>query len=117
MSDTGRLACHLDALPLAETARYHELRQALARSIRDARELPDGWALELDPSPEAFLGAAAWITLERLCCPFLEFDLGWSPARHRVQLRLTGPEAARGVAGKALGGWLAARRPVAASGG
>lgn len=117
MSDPGHLACNLELLPVGETARYHERRQALARSIREVRELPDGWALELDPAPEAFLGAAAWISLERLCCPFLEFDLGWAPARHRVQLRLTGPEAAKRVVGEALGRWPSARRPVAASGG
>jgi hypothetical protein len=103
MTTTDRPACNLDLLPHGKTARYRELRRALGRSVRDMQELADGWALELDPSAEAFLGAAEWITLERLCCPFLQFELDWSPTQPRVQLRLRGSAGAKQVVGAALG--------------
>ena len=80
------LACNLHGIPGDRRARYAELTSRLRTSVREKRELPDGYALLVDSS---FADLEEWISLERLCCPFLEFD--WRPP----YLSLKGPEGAK----------------------
>jgi hypothetical protein len=58
--------------------------------IRGAEALPDGFLFAY--RVEDFLEVAKWIDLERLCCPFADFEL--RAGRDGVKLRLTGPEGA-----------------------
>jgi hypothetical protein len=85
---TNVLTCRLDALDGAQTLRYQELRNAMKRA-GETRELPDGYAVRFPSDPTLFVKVAEWITLERLCCSFLDFGLAWSE-HDGVLLRLTG---------------------------
>ena len=80
--------CRLDALEGSQTLRYQELRRAM-KDAGETRELPDGYAVRFPSDPTLFVKVAEWITLERLCCSFLAFELDWSE-RDGVVLRLTG---------------------------
>jgi len=85
---TNTLTCRLDNLEGPQTLRYHELRRAM-KGASETRELPDGYAVRFPSDPTLFVKVAEWITLERLCCPFLDFGLDWSE-RDGVLLKLTG---------------------------
>lgn len=40
-----------------------------------ARELNDGYALEIDSRQVSVVEVAQWVELERKCCPFFDFQL------------------------------------------
>jgi hypothetical protein len=86
------LTCDLDGIPSQERARYTELFESLRHAIRDKHELPDGFALLLDPAQFTMDQALEWTKLERECCPFLETELRWDIQNGPVWLDLKGPE-------------------------
>lgn len=88
------LACNLKAIAAAERPRYSQLTKQLRATVRDRTELPDGYALRLDGKAIGFKEVAEWISMERLCCPFLMFQLSASGHQSDWLLKLTGP---RGV--------------------
>src|SRR6201991_4762129 len=85
------LTCNLDAIPSQEKARYTELFELLRHAIRNKRELPDGYALLLDPTQFTMDQALEWTELERKCCPFLEMQVRWDIQNGPVWLDLKGP--------------------------
>jgi hypothetical protein len=86
------LTCNLDGIPSQERPRYTELFESLRHAIRDKRELPDGYALLLDPAQVTMDQALEWAKLERECCPFLEMQVRWDIENGPVWLDLKGPE-------------------------
>jgi hypothetical protein len=86
------LTCNLDGIPSQERARYTELFESLRHAVRDKHELPDGFALLLDPAQFTMDQALEWTKLERECCPFLETELRWDIQNGPVWLDLKGPE-------------------------
>jgi hypothetical protein len=86
------LTCNLDGIPAPERARYTELFESLRRAIRDKRELPNGYALLLDPAQFSMDQALEWTKLEEECCPFLEMQVRWDIENGPVWLDLKGPE-------------------------
>jgi hypothetical protein len=87
-NDPLPIACDLNAFTIEERGRYREVAAAVQRDIREVRELPDGFALRLDPS--ASLLAGEFVLFERRCCPFFRIALEWEPAAGPLWLRLTG---------------------------
>src|SRR5687768_14639641 len=69
------VACRLGAFTPEEQTRHSELMKTLLPILESPRELENGFAFPLAATPEQFVAVAEWITLERKCCPFLEFDL------------------------------------------
>jgi hypothetical protein len=87
-----KLTCNLDGIPSQERARYTELFESLRHAVRDKHELPDGFALLLDPAQFTMDQALEWTKLERECCPFLETELRWDIQNGPVWLDLKGPQ-------------------------
>jgi len=97
------IACDLHKLTGAERSR----EQSLLTEIRDAalelRDLPMGYALRFSGDSATVLKLAEFITLERVCCPFLSFELRCESERGSVWLNLTGREGVKQFLGKLLG--------------
>jgi hypothetical protein len=85
------LACNLKAIRAAERPRYNDLMKRIRGAIRGRKELPDGYAFELDAKVIRLPEVAEWISMERLCCPFLTLQLSASGSHPQWRLRLTGP--------------------------
>jgi hypothetical protein len=86
------IACNLTALNAEQRKRHTALSKELRTNVKDIKELPDGYALQL-PSDEATVQATAeWIVLERRCCPFLKFGMEVGREGGPLVLRLTGRE-------------------------
>ncbi|HKV46196.1 MAG TPA: hypothetical protein VJT32_16225 [bacterium] len=93
------LACDLTVFDDAQRDRHRALAQRVFAACRGARELPDGFifhfAEEWGTLPTAGgVTIAEWISLERLCCPFLSLAVEFGPGRG-VSLRITGDEPAK----------------------
>jgi hypothetical protein len=84
--------CNLHALSSAQRAEHQGLTARLAESVLKTRELPDGYAFELDGSRLSIQELATWTDNERRCCPFFDFSLEWRRENGPVMLRLTGRE-------------------------
>jgi len=89
---TSGFICNINGIPPQQRARYGWLIEALRRAIEDRRELPDGYAFQMDTKQIDTGQLVEWIELERRCCPFFGFEVRWDRKNGSVWLHLTGPE-------------------------
>jgi hypothetical protein len=84
------VACRQDALDQAQRQRHGQVLERLGRMVEAVRELPDGYALKLPQQQQSIGLAAEFIATERLCCPFINFNLEVAAYDGPLWLRLTG---------------------------
>jgi hypothetical protein len=94
-------ACEMRALSGAERTLHGSLSRRLLTAVREKRELPDGYALQLPAG--MWLPAARWADLERRCCPFFAFELASATRGGPLWLRITGPPGAKAFMRDELG--------------
>lgn len=75
MSEEPALACDLKAIPDEERARHGAVTDRLLASVEAVEEAPAGYRFRLPADVETIRNAAAWVSRERLCCPFFDFTL------------------------------------------
>ena len=90
------LACNLKAISAAERPRYNDLIKRLRIAVQDPTELPDGYTYKLDTKKITLPEVAEWIAMERLCCPFLTFQLDVK-GNGDSELTMRGPEGAKAI--------------------
>ncbi len=73
-----------------QRAHYSILTRQLFAAGRDVRELPDGYAVGFPANLQTIKDAAEFISYERLCCPFLNFEV--AVEGENLSLRLKGEE-------------------------
>jgi hypothetical protein len=86
------LTCNINGIPPQERTRYGRLFETLRHAILERRELPDGYAFQMDTKQIDTGQLVEWIELERRCCPFFGFEVHWDRKNGSVWLHLTGPE-------------------------
>ena len=97
------IACRPLALTDSERSTSAKLRAEVAGAVTASAELADGYRFNLRPDAVVFAHAAEWIALERRCCPFLSFDLAWTPGDDAAPtITLTGPEGTKGFLAEEL---------------
>ena len=74
--------------------------------LEEIRELTDGYEFRLADDPHTITRLAEFISLERLCCPFLNFALDIKPERGPVWLRLSGREGVKAFIREEISGLL-----------
>lgn len=94
---TPVFACNLKAISAAERPRYNDLMKRLRSAVRDRSELPDGYAFKLDSKTISLPEVAEWISMERLCCPFLTLQVSASGDLADWSLKLTGPKGVKSL--------------------
>jgi len=87
------LACNLGAMTAQQRERHHALGEALRGMTQEVLELSDGLAFRLPP--EAWTTAAEFVSLEKLCCPFVRFQLELLENGGPLRLTLSGREGVR----------------------
>lgn len=92
MSSESSIACDLSALEEDERMEHRDTAEVVFEAIEEHRELPDGYAFRLPSDTQIITYAGAFISRERLCCPFFNFTLEVTPEQGPVWLKLTGRE-------------------------
>jgi hypothetical protein len=89
------VACDLGAI--SERTKYDKLIKLLRSAMSGRAELPDGFAFSLDGDRVGLAEVGEWISMERQCCPFLNFELSVSGGDSIWWLTLTGPNGAKAL--------------------
>jgi hypothetical protein len=90
------LACNLKAISAPDRPHYADLMKRLRIAVHDRSELQDGYTYKLDTSKMPLPDVAEWITMERLCCPFLTFNLEMN-GKGDSSLTLRGPSGTKAI--------------------
>jgi hypothetical protein len=80
----------MTALDAMQRERQDVLMKKFQTSLQEMQGLEDGYAFRLHADATTILDIAEFITIERLCCPFLNFELEVGPSGSPLWLRLTG---------------------------
>ena len=87
------IACDMHAFNDIQRERYQNLRRMLLATVCEIREEPDGYSFCWNHEASTLVQISEWISLERLCCPFLQFTIEVLPAGGPIWLKLgEGPE-------------------------
>lgn len=88
------LACVPGAIPIGERPAHFALLSHLFGELAlERRDIDGGYVFRFDAA--AFDDVARFVGRERLCCPFLTFNLELSATDGTLWLRLTGPDGTR----------------------
>jgi len=87
---------HIPVACALTDSEFRERRTEILHSFRGAvletEELENGYRYRFPSSAAWITQLAQFITFERECCPFLQFDLRLEPGDGPIWLELTGPE-------------------------
>ena len=86
------IACDVAGLDAEQRSRRRELFATVRSLFEEVREMPEGYEFRLPASASHILTVAEFISLERVCCPFLDFTLEVEREGGPLWLRLTGRE-------------------------
>lgn len=100
------IACNLSAILDDQRALHLTTAEAVLRAAREVRELVDGFALGLPLDTAMIHQVAAYISNERLCCPFFTFGVDIPSGDSLMWLRLTGGEGVKDFLRAELGGFV-----------
>ena len=97
MEQQTPLACVRGAIASDEREAHFQLIDRLFREAKHARlvpgDLPNGYEYQFQPN--ALEEIARFIANERLCCPFLVFNLRVEANASSIALRISGPPGTR----------------------
>ena len=85
-------ACDMTAIAAEQRSAHLANITKLFRAVESIRELPNGYSVRLPNDSDVLFMAAEFIALERLCCPFFDFNLEIEREGGAVWLSLTGRE-------------------------
>jgi len=89
--ESAALACVAGAISAAERPVHFALLQQLFGSVAQERNsVPKGYAFRFPVA--ALEDLARFVSNERKCCPFLDFEITVPSGAEAVWLRLAGPE-------------------------
>jgi hypothetical protein len=75
-----------------ERQRQHELTVKLAGARVETKELADGYAFRVVSNAVSIAELGEWVTAERKCCPFFDFEIEAERDGGPLWLKLRGRE-------------------------
>lgn len=90
MKNAETIACNLGVFNEIQRQRHRKLAEEILTAFQEVKELSDGYAFRYINDILPLQRIEEWITLERLCCPFLNFKLESDKENSSVWLSLTG---------------------------
>ena len=90
MSPEIPLACRLDALDAEERFRRHVLWQDLRGGALEIAEREGGFSFRFPSSAHVLSKLVEFVSLERVCCPFLHFEIDIHPGGGPLWLHVGG---------------------------
>jgi len=100
------LACDMTAIPVDQRQHHIAKSRDLFSHIEEFSELPHGYQFRFASRPNLITSLAEFISLEKLCCPFLNFAIEVEAEGGPVWLRLTGREGVKAFIREEINGLL-----------
>jgi len=100
------LACDMSAIAPDQREEHLATSRDLFSRLVSVRELTNGYAFELGDGPDVIVKAAQFISLEKLCCPFLQFAVEVEAEAGPIWLRLIGREGVKEFVREEINGIL-----------
>lgn len=100
------IACDMTAIPPEQRQSHLTTSKNLFAKIQQIRELENGYEFRLADERGLMLELAEFISLEKLCCPFLNFMIEVEQEGGPVWLRLTGREGVKAFIREEINGLL-----------
>jgi hypothetical protein len=86
------LACNVLALDAAERRQVQVLLSRLRASIQEVKELLNGYSFKVSGDAAIIPDVAEYVGIERLCCPFFDFEIVAEKEGGPIWIALTGRE-------------------------
>lgn len=90
-NDQVSIACVLSAMTTDQREAYNQLLKEISKRCQEVSELSDGYVASFPEESSMIIKLTEFISLERLCCPFLKFELSVK-SNNPIWLRFTGPK-------------------------
>jgi hypothetical protein len=87
--------CNLKALSVKERARHMQLTYEIERANVETVEMANGFAFRFQNGTVSLAELAEWISAERKCCPFFDFEIEQQADDGPLWLKLRGKEGAK----------------------
>lgn len=100
------LACDMSAILPEQRQSHFATSKDLFSKIEEFRELADGYKFRFASNPNLIVKLGEFISLEKLCCPFLGFVVEVEPEGGPVWLCLTGREGVKAFIREEISGLL-----------
>jgi hypothetical protein len=84
------LVCNMQALDAEGRKRHKAVSEQMRAAVKETQALPDGYAFRFKAEQATVLLVSEFISRERLCCPFLRFELVAEQEDGPLWLRLRG---------------------------
>lgn len=92
----SELVCVPSAIPAGQRLKHFALaRQLFSNKALERRDLADGYEIRFAQDDSE--AVRRFVANERLCCPFLQFEIRAEPHGDSLWLRMTGPQGTREV--------------------
>jgi hypothetical protein len=90
--ETSNFYCNLKALSTKERARHVLLTLEIERARVETIELANGFAFRFQDGTESLADLAEWVSAERKCCPFCDFEIELQGNNGPLWLKLRGKD-------------------------
>lgn len=84
--------CNMGSLTSQERARYKVLGQKLKAANVERKEEASGYAFRINTAEASLLDLAEWVTFEKRCCPFFDFEISLAREGGPLWVRVSGRE-------------------------
>jgi hypothetical protein len=92
MVETSSFYCNLKALSVKERARHMLLTLEIERARVETIELGNGFAFRFQGGTVSLADLAEWVSAERKCCPFFDFEIELQADNGALWLKLRGKD-------------------------
>jgi hypothetical protein len=92
ITETSGFYCNLKALSLKERARHMQLTYEIERAKVETVEMANGFAFRFQSGTVSLEELAQWISAERKCCPFFDFEIEQQADNGPLWLKLRGKD-------------------------
>jgi hypothetical protein len=95
MTEASGFYCNLKALSLKERARHMLLTLEIERARVETLELANGFAFRFQDGAVTLADLSEWVSAERKCCPFFDFEIELQADNGPLWLKLRGKDGAK----------------------
>jgi hypothetical protein len=81
----------MDVLTPQQRVSHIQTTTELIQAVQGVQEVENGYGFNFPNQTDMILKIAEFISMERLCCPFLQFSLRVAVDGEPISLTLTGP--------------------------